>query len=283
MVAPERAREEIAAEEVWDLEALPPARKPNTIELVNPTILEFPRGPQAGTFLHSILEWATERGFNRVAEDRGLRQTFLQRITRQANWSSWCEPLNDWLERLLHTELPLGSCGLRLRDLTAERTQTELEFWYETNSVPTRVLDRLVTAGTVPGRSRPALETDQLNGLLKGFMDLVFEYQGRYYIADWKSNDLGAETKDYHQEALQRAICDKRYDMQYSLYLVALHRHLRQRLKNYDYEQHIGGVAYIFLRGLENSTTRGVHFERPTLEMIDALDQLFTGPNRNEP
>lgn len=280
--APERAHEEIAAEEVRDMELMSTATEristePTSLAGAMPTILEFPRGPQAGTFLHSILEWATERGFNRVAEDRGLRQTFLQRLTRQANWTSWCEPLNDWLERLLHIELPLGSCRLQLSNLTAERTQAELEFWYETNAVPTGVLDRLVTAGTVQGRARPALEADQLNGLLKGFMDLVFEYQGRYYIADWKSNNLGVKAEDYHQEALQRAICDKRYDMQYSLYLVALHRHLRQRLRDYDYDQHIGGVAYIFLRGLENSTTRGVHFERPSFELIHKLDQLFAG------
>ncbi|MDP1563797.1 MAG: exodeoxyribonuclease V subunit beta [Pirellulaceae bacterium] len=275
--APERAREEIAAEEVWDVESQSLSVHLVQPETTNPSMLQFPRGPQAGTFLHSILEWATDRGFNRVAEDRSLRQSFLQRITRQANWGSWCEPLNDWLDQFLHTELPLGSCGLRLSELKTEQTQAELEFWFETNSVPTRILDRMVTTGTVLGRPRPALEADQLNGLLKGFVDLVFEYQGRYYIADWKSNDLGSRSEDYHLDALQRAICDKRYDMQYSLYLVALHRHLRQRLANYDYDQHIGGAAYVFLRGLDNPSTRGVYFERPPWELIDALDQLFCG------
>lgn len=275
--APELAREEIAAEEVWDLETQPPTEASNPLDVANPTILHFPRGPHAGTFLHSILEWATERGFNRVAEDRGLRQSFLQRISRPANWSPWREPLEAWLEQFLQTELPLGSCHLRLAELTTERTQAELEFWFETNSVPTRTLDRMVTAGTVLGRPRPALEADQLNGLLKGFMDLVFEFQGRYYIADWKSNDLGPSIEDYHQEALQQAICDKRYDMQYSLYMVALHRHLRQRLVDYDYDRHVGGAAYVFLRGLENAATRGVYFERLPFSLIDALDRLFCG------
>lgn len=275
--APERAREEIAAEEVWDFESLSPAQGQSSPVATTPTILHFPRGPQAGTFLHSILEWATERGFNRVAEDRNLRQFFLQRMTKQANWSSWSEPLNDWLERLLHIELPMGSGRLRLADLTVDQTQAELEFWFETNSVPTRRLDQLVTSGTLAGRARPALEADQLNGLLRGFMDLVFEYQGRYYIADWKSNDLGSSVDDYHSEALQRAICDKRYDMQYTLYLVALHRHLRQRLVDYNYRQHMGGAMYVFLRGLENASTRGVHFECPPYELIDSLDRLFCG------
>ncbi|MBL8891177.1 MAG: exodeoxyribonuclease V subunit beta [Planctomycetaceae bacterium] len=280
-VAPERAHEEIAAEEGWDFETPPTEREQDTPIASSPTILHFPRGPQAGTFLHSILEWATERGFNRVAEDRTVRQGFLQRITKQANWSSWSEPLNDWLEQLLRTELPLGSQRMSLSQLTVEHTQAELEFWFEIDSVPTRQLDQMVTSGTLAGRSRPALEPDHLNGLLKGFMDLVFEFQGRYYIADWKSNDLGSSVDDYHSEALQRAICDKRYDMQYTLYLVALHRHLRQRLPDYDYRQHVGGAMYLFLRGLENANTRGVHFECPPYELIDSLDGLFGGGRPN--
>jgi exodeoxyribonuclease V beta subunit len=279
--APELAREEIAAEEAWDLETPPTPTEsiPQVIaeEIARPSILRFPRGPHAGTFLHSILEWATERGFNRVAEDRGLRQSFLYRITRAPMWTPWQETLELWLEQLLNATLPLGSGGLRLAELTAAQTQAELEFWFEVNSVATRTLDQMVSTSTVGGRSRPTLEADQLNGLLKGFMDLVFEFEGRYYIADWKSNDLGSSTEDYHLEALQKAICDKRYDMQYCLYLVALHRHLRQRLPNYAYEEHVGGAVYIFLRGLEHPLTRGVFFERPPLQLIHALDQLFCG------
>jgi exodeoxyribonuclease V beta subunit len=58
------------------------------------------------------------------------------------------------------------------------------------------------------------------------------------------------------------------------LYLLALHRLLKLRLPDYDYEQHMGGALYLFLRGSQ-SPTRGIHAERPPRELIESLDRLF--------
>jgi len=105
--APEQSPTETAAEEGEGWEALvlspPPVPDPNSPT----TIHEFPRGPQAGTFLHSLLEWATERGFDRVADSDSLRRPFLQRMTRARGWSQWDEVLDSWLKQLLTQELPM--------------------------------------------------------------------------------------------------------------------------------------------------------------------------------
>ncbi|MGC3964301.1 MAG: PD-(D/E)XK nuclease family protein [Rhodocyclaceae bacterium] len=135
-------------------------------------------------------------------------------------------------------------------------------------------LDALVRGATQGGAARPVLQRNVLNGMLKGFIDLVFEHEGRYYVADYKSNWLGADDIAYSVDAMRAAVLEHRYDLQYVLYVFALHRLLRVRLPGYDYERHVGGAVYLFLRGSQ-SNTQGVHFERPPRQLMDALDTLF--------
>jgi exodeoxyribonuclease V beta subunit len=81
----------------------------------------------------------------------------------------------------------------------------------------------------------------------------------------------------YTPAAMRHSILDSRYELQYALYLLALHRLLRSRLGGaYDYDTHVGGAIYIYLRGADGNG-HGVHVERPPRAMIDALDALFEG------
>ena len=119
------------------------------------------------------------------------------------------------------------------------------------------------------------LQPGQLNGMLKGFIDLVFAHHGRYYVADYKSNWLGPDDAAYTAEAMRAAILHSRYELQYALYLLAVHRLLKLRLADYDYDRHVGGAVYLFLRG-SRSPGQGVHHERPPRALIEALDALFS-------
>jgi len=243
--------------------------------------MDFPRGPGPGTFLHGLLEWAAESGFPRVARDKALRADQVSRRCRLRGWSDWSEPLADWLGRLLSTDLDLpgpdpdGGGRVSLAQLL--QWQAELEFWFGANQVDVRVLDELVSRHSLDGQRRPAIAPTRLNGMLKGFIDLVFEHEGRYYVVDYKSNDLGSAPVDYERPAMCQALLEKRYDLQYLLYVLALHRLLRARLPDYDYEQHIGGAVYLFLRGIDGSG-RGVFIDRPSQSLIEAMDALFKGP-----
>src|SRR5690606_5998295 len=116
------------------------------------------------------------------------------------------------------------------------------------------------------------LEFDTLRGFIKGFIDLTFEHQGRWYIADYKSNWLGPDASFYGGERLVQALAREHYYLQYLIYLVALPRFLRQRLSDFDNEK-IGGAYYLFLRGMPSA---GVYFSRPSDELLDALDLLFS-------
>ena len=103
-----------------------------------------------------------------------------------------------------------------------------------------------------------------------------FEHDGRYYVADYKSNWLGPDDLAYSELAMESAILSHRYDLQYVLYLLAMHRQLRARLPDYDYDRHVGGAEFIFLGGV-HTASRGVYFVKPPRELIERLDSLFRG------
>lgn len=241
----------------------------------------LPRGAEIGSFWHSLLEEAAALGFGIDAQTGAMLDEFIDRQCRQRQWTDQTSPLQQalrgWLRHVM--TLPVQADGevpapVALHQLTIY--QVELEFWLASHGVDVVAVDRLVCRHTLGGRARPAMAAARLNGLFKGFMDLVFEYQGRYYVADYKSNYLAPDIAEYHSEALAADIAKHRYDLQYVLYLLALHRQLRARLPDYDYDRHIGGAVYLYLRGWDGSG-RGVHVERPPRALIEALDRLFSG------
>jgi exodeoxyribonuclease V beta subunit len=120
-----------------------------------------------------------------------------------------------------------------------------------------------------------------LEGFLKGFIDLVLEHDGRYFIVDWKSNRLGMQAADYARDPLQEAMLANTYHLQYLLYGVALDRYLRSRLASYQPTSHFGGVAYLFLRGVRpdwkqaDGSPTGLYFDRPDPGVIESLSALL--------
>ncbi|WP_353981639.1 exodeoxyribonuclease V subunit beta [Salinicola endophyticus] len=213
------------------------------------TLIDFPRGPRPGTFLHGLLE---RLDFDRLATP-GYAQEVRREVARSLALggyeADWAELLGDWLTQRLCQPLLRGAAGeVRLTALSAWRT--ELEFWLPATAAWSAPLDRLVSRlEPLPGQ-RPRLAPRKLNGMLKGYIDLVFEAHGRWYVLDWKSNHLGDDPADYMGERLAAAMVAHRYDLQYVLYVLALHRLLAARLEDYDYARHMGGACYVFLRGL---------------------------------
>jgi len=182
----------------------------------------------------------------------------------------WFPDVPQWMPGLIALVI------LLIMNLATVKLFGEMEFWFASSEVDVHRLDTLVRQHTHHGATRAAAEGGRLNGLFKGFIDLCFEHNGRYYVADYKSNWLGPDDSSYSPLAMEAAILEHRYDLQYVLYLLALHRQLKARLPGYDYDQHIGGALFIFLRGL-SAHTRGVYFTRPPRALIEQLDLLFQG------
>ncbi|ENT8436075.1 TPA: exodeoxyribonuclease V subunit beta [Pseudomonas aeruginosa] len=235
----------------------------------------FPRGSNPGTFLHGLLELAADEGFAHcLANPAQLREAVARRCQRRG-LEAWIDPLCEWLSALLSQQLALGGGGsVSLADLT--QYQSELEFWFEAQQVDVIQLDRMVRSTELSGAPRQPLQADTLNGMFKGFIDLAFEYQGRYYVVDYKSNWLGADDGAYTREAMEASMAAHRYDLQYVLYVLALHRQLRLRLPDYDYDRDMGGALYLFMRAPGN----GVYQVRPAKALIEQLDTLFLGQSQ---
>jgi exodeoxyribonuclease V beta subunit len=119
-----------------------------------------------------------------------------------------------------------------------------------------------------------------LKGMMHGFIDLVFEHEGKYYVCDYKSSHLGDDFTDYNHHALRHNIEKNYYDLQYLIYSLALHRYLQQNVIDYNAEQHFGGIYYLYLRGMTNDDQyrgAGVYFRKILVDELTALDGLFLG------
>ncbi len=121
------------------------------------------------------------------------------------------------------------------------------------------------------------MQMERLRGFLGGFIDLVFQWQDRWYLLDYKTNRLGKTLADYTAERLGAAMVHHDYLLQYHLYALALDRLLRQRVSDYDYECNFGGAIYLFTRGFVPAAggSHGVYFHRPKADVIDAMSSAL--------
>lgn len=226
----------------------------------------FPGGTRAGTCLHLILE-QLDFALPELVSSVVSAQLRLFRIEK------FDEVVSETIRQTL--ALPLDESGMTLSQISAASRISELEF-----TLPVTELTnlRLRAAFADQPIAIERLQFPLVNGFIKGFVDLIFERDGRFYIADWKSNWLGPTLASYTPESIGAAMAHHFYELQASIYAVALNRYLRARLPDYDYERHFGGAFYIFLRGVEaGDPAKAVFRSKPTREFIEELDRIFHG------
>ncbi|WP_421246374.1 exodeoxyribonuclease V subunit beta [Aeromonas sanarellii] len=234
-----------------------------------PSIFTFPKGARPGTLLHSLFETIDFQ----IAKGEPLAEHIAALLAQEGFDEGWAPVLQQQVEAVLDTPLETGlGDPVRLRDLAPERKQVELEFFLPMGRVTAPALTALCQRHDPLSRGGKPLGFATVQGMLKGFIDLVFEWQGRWYLLDYKSNHLGMSPADYGRPALESAMVEHRYDLQYQLYSLALHRLLALRLPGYDFDRHFGGVFYLFLRGMPQG---GIFHARPSRELVLGLDRLF--------
>lgn len=251
----------------------------------------FPAGREAGIVLHALFEHSA---FNATAD--ALRPVVVQRLHEAGLLQAPPESdlrvnaVVDMMQRTLGTPVPLDAWGIpsfALRDVRAERARHEWQFLLpmgEQDAVVTRELLAAAfaqhAAGPVAGYAEAlrALGPTQLHGYLTGFVDLLFEHDGRWWVVDWKSNQLGTSPAAYTADALTAVMVDHHYVLQYHLYLTAAYRFLQHRMPDFDYDRHMGGAAYAFLRGFgafNSAEAQGWYVDRPPRALIEALSVAF--------
>ncbi|MEY0542049.1 exodeoxyribonuclease V subunit beta [Providencia rettgeri] len=236
---------------------------------------QFPKGASPGTFLHSLMEEIDFSGH--------VSQEWLSEKLESSGFDiQWAPMLQEWLNAIV--QAPLSEDGLCLSALQAQDQLDEMQFYLPIDSLLSAShLDKITHQYDPLSQRCPPLNFERVQGILKGFIDLTFYWKGKFYLLDYKSNYLGKDASFYTQEAMAEAMIDHRYDLQYQLYSLALHLYLKQRMPNYDYETHFGGVYYLFLRGIDNiHSSNGIFFYRPIEPFIEALDSLFKNVQQGE-
>jgi exodeoxyribonuclease V beta subunit len=241
-------------------------------------IFAFPKGAKAGTFLHDVfehLDFCSAVGPSR--ED-----LVKEKLAQYGYDLSWLEIVCGMLDKVLRVPLDPGRQDFCLSRVRMEERLNELGFYFPLKALPPETLRRILAGGDlrqeVPERIE-RLNFSPLRGFMKGFVDMVFRFEDRYYLVDWKSNFLGASVEDYALENLTRAMEENLYTLQYTFYTLALNQYLRVRVQGYDYDRHFGGVYYVFLRGVDpgRGPGFGVYRDKPRRELIEALSKELIG------
>ena len=238
------------------------------------TAFGLPKGAQIGTLLHHCLETQTLAWWREaaIAQQLVFCQQQLQDFDQDQQWADvLVDILRTTVTTPLHNEFVLA-------DLLPKACLVELPFWLSFSAKTDKQWQQGFKA-IMPHIYHAAIDhiaIDAIEGYLTGFIDLVFVDQDKYYIVDYKSNYLGDHQDDYALDSLSLAMCHSHYMLQYHIYALALHRHLKLTLSDaYQPERHFGGVYYLFLRGMQTSARSGIYYDPLSAERLDQLDVLF--------
>jgi exodeoxyribonuclease V beta subunit len=238
------------------------------------TMSSFPRGEIAGLFLHELLE-ITDLSNLDSNKDITLIQALLSRYNFESQWDN---VIFELLKQISEISLPPN--GIILNGVKKSDCIKELQFHFPIENLNSKELQNLL-AFEQPDLFAPTpysaegVDFKQISGYMKGFIDLLFTSEDKFYIIDWKSNYLGNSPEMYTFETMDREMNAKHYKLQYYIYTIAAHRYLSLRCKDYSYAKHFGGVYYLFLRGLKQGKTTGIYYDRPGMELIQNLNRIF--------
>jgi exodeoxyribonuclease V beta subunit len=292
-----------------DGEASPIVRadRPEAADVPSP-MADLPAGATFGSLVHGVLEHADPQADDLAAE-------LLARVREQQQWWSVdasAEAIATSLLPMQATSLGPLADGLRLVDIGRADRLCELDFEFPLAGGDLRLDPPDVRLADLAGVLRrhldpgdpmlgyadqlesPLLGEQLLRGYLSGSIDVVLRVPSaaapggqRYLVVDYKTNLLGdrgaaVTAWDYRPEALTAAMLHSHYPLQALLYSVVLHRYLRWRQPGYDPDQHLGGILYLYVRGMCGPETPeidghpcGVFAWRPPAAMIEDLSALL--------
>ncbi|MBQ4845952.1 exodeoxyribonuclease V subunit beta [Pseudoalteromonas sp. MMG005] len=245
---------------------------PEQHSMIEASAYSFPKGAKPGSCLHEIFELIdfTQPESPSNSAQISLSDAVEQSLLKYRIDEQWQKTTEQWISACLECTLN-EETNLNLAALTPADCLVEMEFYLPLAPLNAPMLNKLLLE--ITGQSSH-LQFEQVKGLLKGFIDLIFIHNGQYFILDYKSNYLGDSALDYQKDNLRSAMDAHQYHLQYLIYSVALHRLLQQRLPDYDPNVHLGGVYYLFLRALPDAS--GVFFNKLTIPQLMSLDALFS-------
>jgi exodeoxyribonuclease V beta subunit len=231
----------------------------------------LPRGDKTGNLLHSIFEkvhFSEEANWDKTLEEAVNNFAPVRR-------ELYLPKLRQLLNHVLHTPLT-GENGFSLAEVSWNKRISELEFDFPVQLFrPEKIIEFSGEGRFLNVRRFMDYNTMELEGIMNGKIDLFFEYEGLYYVLDWKSNYLGNQPSDYSPQSLVTAMDEGNYHLQYLIYTLAVKKYLQTRISHFDYEKQFGGVIYLFVRGMRNGSPNGIFTVKPPLSLILQLEDLL--------
>ena len=225
----------------------------------------LPRGKQTGLVIHEIFEKLDFK--NEASWDN----TIVSIINKKTAAFS-AIPIDNYKQMVANVlNTVLYPYDFDLASIPQDKRFNELEFFFSYKKFNTAKFKQLF--GDID------ILSTELSGIMHGFIDLIFEHDGKFYILDWKTNFLGYDKSEYNAEALSSAMRESNYHLQYLIYTIALIRFLKQKFDNFDYEKHFGGVFYLFVRGMRTGSNTGIFFVKPDKNRIDTLEEYLSIDN----
>jgi exodeoxyribonuclease V beta subunit len=230
---------------------------------------QLSRGAATGNFLHDV--------FERI--DFQKEDTWLPLLEKMAPrylpgyTVDQLPKLNTLISHTLHADIRVAGQVIRLSGIARSQRISELEFDFPVGQFYSQALQALSGSG----HTILTENNRQVSGFMNGKIDLFFEWEGRYYILDWKSNFLGDHLDYYQPAVLTAAMNENNYHLQYLIYCLALRKYLELRLPDFNYDHHFGGVIYLFLRGVRTGSDTGIFTYRPEFKQIEQLSAILAG------
>ena len=221
-------------------DSVPHGTMPHDLSAMVKDSHSLPAGSETGILFHEIFETIPFKPFQTMKDSKSCL-SLIRPILDKHPLQAW----EDVIGRIVFNTLtkPIKD-GWRLCDIDLQQAYREMEFLYpyggENFQLPEEV----------------RLE----NHFLKGYIDLFFQHQGKYYLVDWKSNWLGSNPEKYRHDMLPQAMQSHNYSLQATIYIEAVRRYLKLIDKR-PFNECFGGVYYLFLRGIDPliSHNHGIH------------------------
>ena len=240
---------------------------------------ELAKGPHVGDLLHKIFEYID------FSEDTNwdviVNNSLKHLLPEQAENENHKTCLVHMINEVVNSSIIIDNKTFSLSDIDNTKKKSEIEFDFTVNKFNT---DRLSELNKLmpEGYSIDYKNYDEVEGILNGFIDLFFEHDGKYYILDWKSNYLGNTIEDYNKNNIVDMMNRSNYHLQYLIYTLAIKKYLSSKIHDFNYDEHFGGVIYLFIRGVRKGSADSIFTYKPKIELIKKLDEIFSSDKEEE-
>ena len=244
-----------------------------------PDIFSFPKGAMPGTFFHDLFE-----NMDYSEPEPASREKLVAgKLAEYGFGGIWKAPVCDMINKVLGAVLDTKEISLKLSDIDMKNRVNEMEFYFPLKMITPHTIKKIFhdyggvkVSGDYQGWIDNLLFAPA-KGFMKGYMDMVFHNEGRFFLVDWKSNYLGSRIEDYGKTSIYETMENESYILQYHLYVLAIHQYLRLKNKSYNYKDSFGGIFYIFIRGVDDSKSpgSGIYYDLPDIALINRLGEAL--------